>query len=251
MEIKHTHTRTHAHRVTSPISLLISLHSKAWMIPCLHFKTFQFHLIYFSHHFLSAFHWLSTGTLTPYSVQFSHSVVYDSLWPHGLHNACFPVHHQLPEFTQTHLRWVGDTIQPSILYHPLLLLPSVFSSIRVFSNKSVLCIRWPKYWCFSFTFSPSSEYSGLVSFRMDLLDLLEAQGTLKSLQHHSSKASILWCLVFFRFQASHPYVTTGKTVALTRWTFVGKEMSLFFNIVDHSFSSKEQVSFNFMAAVTD
>ena len=145
---------------------------------------------------------------------------------------CFPVHHQLPEFTQTHLHWVGDTIQPSILYHPLLLLPSVFSSIRVFSNKSVLCIRWPKYWCFGFTFSPSNDYSGLISFRMDLLNLLEAQGTLKSLlQHHSSKASILWCSVFFIFQASHPYVTTGKTVALTRQTFVGKVMSLRSNML--------------------
>ena len=114
----------------------------------------------------------------------------------------------------------------------LLLLPSVFSSIRVFSNKSILHIRWPKYWSFSFSISPSSEYSGLISFRMDWLDLLAVQGTLKSLlQHHSSKASILWHSVFLIVQLSHPYMTTGKTIALTRWTFVGKVMSLLFNML--------------------
>ena len=108
------------------------------------------------------------------------------------------------------------------LCHPLLLLPSIFSSIRVFSTESVLRIRWPKYRSFSFSISPSNEYSGLISFRMDLLDILAVQGTLKSLlQHHSSKASILWCSVFFIVQFSHPYMTTGKTVTLTRWTFVG------------------------------
>ena len=108
------------------------------------------------------------------------------------------------------------------LCHPLLLLPSIFSSIRVFSTESVLRIRWPKYRSFSFSISPSNEYSGLISFRMDWLDLLAVQGTLKSLlQHHSSKASILWCSVFFIVQFSHPYMTTGKTVTLTRWTFVG------------------------------
>ena len=116
----------------------------------------------------------------------------------------FPVHHQLLVFTQTY-----DTIQPSHL-HPLL-PPSIFPSIRVFSNESVLCVRWPKYWSFSFSISPSGEYSGLSSFRIDWLDLLAVQGTLKSLlQHHSSKASILWCSAFFIVQLSHPYMTTGK-----------------------------------------
>ena len=116
-----------------------------------------------------------------------------------------------------------------ILCHPLLLSPSIFLSIRVFSNESVLHIRWPKYWSFSFSISPSNEHSGLISFRMDWLDLLVVQETLKSLlQHHSSKASILWCSAFFIVQLSHPYMTTGKTIALTRWTFVGKVMSLLF-----------------------
>ena len=116
------------------------------------------------------------------------------------------------------------------LCHPLLLLPSIFPSIRVFSNKSVLHIRWPKYWSFSFSNSPSNEYSGLISFRMDWLDLLAVQGTLKSLlQHHSSKASTLWHSAFFLVQLSHPYMTTGKTIALTRWTFVGKVVSQLFN----------------------
>ena len=109
-----------------------------------------------------------------------------------------------------------------ILYHPLLLPPSIFPSIRVFSNESALCIRWPKCWSFSFNISPSNEYSGLISFRMDWLELLAVQGTLKSLlQHHSSKASILWRSAFFILQLSHSYMTTGKTIALTRWTFVG------------------------------
>ena len=119
-----------------------------------------------------------------------------------------------------------------ILCHPLLLPPSVFPRIKVFSNESVLHIRWPKYWSFSFSISPSNEYSGLSSFRMDWLDLFAVQGTLKSpLQHHSSKASILQCSAFFIVQLSHPYVTTGKTIALTRWTFVGKVMSLLFNML--------------------
>ena len=143
-----------------------------------------------------------------------------------------PVHHQLPEFTQTHVHWVGDAIQPS---HPLsspLLPPSVFPSIRVFSRESVLHIRWPKYWSFSFSISPSNEYSGLISFRIDWLDLLAVQGTLKSLlQHHSSKSLILWRSAFFIVQLSHPYMTTGKTKALTRQTFVGKVMSLLFNML--------------------
>ena len=119
-----------------------------------------------------------------------------------------------------------------ILCCPLLLPPSLFPSIRVFSNESVLRIRWPKYWSFSFSISPSNEYSGLISFRMNWLDVLAVQGTLKSLlQHYSSKAAILWCSVFFIVQLSHPYKTTGKTIALTRRTFVGKLMSLLFNML--------------------
>ena len=128
-----------------------------------------------------------------------------------------------------------ESVMPShhlILCRPLLLLPSVFPSIRVFSKDSAFCIRWPKYWSFSFNISPSNEHSGLISFRMDWLDFLVVQGTLKSLlQHHSSKASILWHSAFFIVQLSHPYMTTGKTVSLTRWTFVGKVMSLLFNIL--------------------
>ena len=119
-----------------------------------------------------------------------------------------------------------------ILCHPLLLPPSIFPSIRVFSSESALHIRWPKYWSFSFSTSPSNEHPGLIFFRMDWLDLLAVQGTLKSLlQHHSSKASILWHSAFFLVQLSHTYMTTGKTIALTRWTFVGKVMSLFFNML--------------------
>ena len=119
-----------------------------------------------------------------------------------------------------------------ILCRPLLFPPSIFFSIRVFSNQSILYIRWPKYWSFSFSISPSNEYSGLISFRIDWLDLLAVQGTINSLlQHHSSKASILQRLAFFIVQLSHPYMTTGKTIALTRWTFVGKVMFLFFNML--------------------
>ena len=125
-----------------------------------------------------------------------------------------------------------ESVMPSnhlILCHPLLLLPSIFPSLRVFSNESVLDIGWPNYWGFNFSINPSNEYSGLISFRMDWLDLLAVQGTLKSLiQHHSSKASILWCSAFFMLQLSHPYMTTGKTIALTRRTFVGKVTSLLF-----------------------
>ena len=128
-----------------------------------------------------------------------------------------------------------ELVMPSnhlILYCPLLLPPSIFPSIRVFSNESVLCIRWPKDWSFSFSISPSNEYSGLISFRRDLLDLLAVQGTLRSLlQHHSSKASILQCSAFFMVQLSHLYMTTGKTIALTRRTFLGKVISLLFNML--------------------
>ena len=134
-----------------------------------------------------------------------------------------PVHHQLPELTQTHAHWVGDAIQHLILCHPLLLLSSIFPSIRVFSNESALHIKWPKYWSFCFNISPSNEYSGLISFRMDWLDLLTVQGTLKSLlQHHSSKASILQHSAFFIVQLSHPYMITGKNIALTRRTLLTK-----------------------------
>ena len=135
----------------------------------------------------------------------------------------FPVIHYLSDFVQAHVRWVSDAIQPSILCRPLLFLPSIFPSIRVFSNESTLHIRWPKYWSFSFSIGPSNEHSGLITFRMDWLDLLAVQGTLKNLlQHHSSKASILWCSAFFIVQLSHPYMTTGKTIPLTRQTLLAK-----------------------------
>ena len=156
----------------------------------------------------------------------------------------------LPKLMSTEL------VMPSnhLIFCCPLLPPSIFPRIRVFSNESILCIKRPNYWSFSFSISPSNEYSGLISFRMDWLDLLAVQGTLKSLlQHHNSKASIIWHSAFIIVQLSHPYVTTGKTIALTRWTFVGKVMSLLFNMLSklgHSFSSKEQVSFNFIAAVT-
>ena len=128
-----------------------------------------------------------------------------------------------------------ETVMPSnhlILCHPLLLLPSIFPSIRVFPSDSAPCIRWPKYWSFSFSISPSSAYSGLISFRMDWLDLLAVPGTFKHLQHHSSKASVLQHSAFFMVQLAHPYLTTGKkAITLTRWTFVGKVMSLLFNML--------------------
>ena len=166
----------------------------------------------------------------------------------------FPVHHQLPEPTPLMSIMLVMPSNHLVLCHPLLLLPSVFPSIRVFSNESVLHIRWPKYWSFSFCISLSNEYSGLISSRIDWLDLLAVQGTLKSLvQHHSSKASILWCSAFFTVQLSHPYMTTGKTMALTRWTFVSKVMSLLFNMLSRlviAFLPRSFLSFNFMAAVT-
>ena len=151
--------------------------------------------------------------------------------PHGLQHARLLCPSQTPGSL---LKLMSiELVMPSnhlILYHPLLLLPSIFPSIRVFCSESVLCIRWPKYWSFSFSISPSNEYSGLISFRMDWFDLLAVQGTLKSLlQHHSSKASILWHSAFFTVQLLHPYMTTGKAIALTKWTFVGKVMSLLFN----------------------
>ena len=143
-----------------------------------------------------------------------------------------PVHHKL----QSLLKLMPiESVMPSshlILCRPLLLLPPIPPSIRVFSNKTTLHMRWPKYWSFSFTISPSNKHPGLISFRMDWLDLLAVQGTLQSLLHHqSSKASVLWCSAFFIVQLSHPYMTTGKTIALTRWTFVSKAISLLFNML--------------------
>ena len=152
-----------------------------------------------------------------------------------------PVHHQIPEPPKS---LSIESVMPSdhlILCHSCLLLPSICPSIRVFSNESALLMRWPKYWSFSFNINPFNEYSGLISFRMDWLDLLEVQGTLKSLlQHHSSKASVFWHLAFFIVQLSHSYMTTGKTIALTRQPFVDKVMSLLFNMLsrDHNFPSK-------------
>ena len=132
----------------------------------------------------------------------------------------------------------NESVMPSkhfIFYHPLLLVPAIFPNIKIFSNEIVLHIRWPKYWSFSFNISPSNEHPGLTSFRLDWLDLLAVLGTLKSLlQHHSSKAPTLWPSAFFIVQLSHPYMTTGKTIALTRWTFVGKGMSLLFNMLSRS-----------------
>ena len=165
-----------------------------------------------------------------------------------------PVHHQLPEFTQTHVHRVGDAIQPS---HPL---SSPYSPApnpsqhQGLSNESTLRMRWPKYWSFSFSISPSNKHPRLISFRMDWLHLLAVQETLKSLlQHDSSKASILWHSALFTVQLSHPYMTTAKTTALTRWTFVGKVMSLLFNMLSRlviMFLPRSKHLFNFMAAIT-
>ena len=142
-----------------------------------------------------------------------------------------PVHHQLPEFTQTHIHRVGPSSH-LILCRPLLLLPPIPPSIRVFSNESTVCLKWPKYWSFSFSIIPSKEIQGLIFFRMDWLDILAVQGALKSLlQHHSSKASILQHSALFTVQLSHPHRTTGKTIALTRQNFVGKVMSLLLDML--------------------
>ena len=168
--------------------------------------------------------YIQTHFLAPYtlSVQFSHSVV---LHPRLLCPLPTPRVHP----NSCPLSW---WCHPTILCRPLLLPPSIISSIRVFSNESVLHIKWPKHWKFSFNISPSNEHPGLISFRMDWLDLLGVQGTFKNLlQHHSSKASILRCSAFFIVQLSHPYMTTGKTLALTRQNFVGKVMSLLFNML--------------------
>ena len=164
------------------------------------------------------------------SVQFSHSVVSNFLWPQGLQHAWLPF--ASPTTGAYSNSCPSKSVMPSnhlILCHPLLLSPSIFPSIRVFSNESVLHMRWPKYWSFSFSISPSKEYSGLISSKVDWFALLAVQGTLKSLlQPHSSKASILWLSALFIVQLSHPYLTTGKTIVLTRQTFVGKVMPLLF-----------------------
>ena len=165
------------------------------------------------------------------TVWFSCLVMFNSLQPHGLQHARLPCPSPTPGVYTTHVHWISDAIH-LILCRPLLLPSSIFPSIRFFSNESVFHIRWREYWNFSFSISSSNEYSGLISFRMYFLDLLADQGTLKSLlQYHSSKTSFFQCLAFFIVQLSHPYMTTGKIIALTRWTFVGKVMSLLFNIL--------------------
>ena len=174
-------------------------------------------------------HTVKTCYMNEPSVQFSCSVISSSMRPHGQASLSFINSWSLLKLMSVELVMPSNHL---ILCRPLLLQPSIFPSIRIFSNESFLCIKWPKYWSFSFSISPSNEYSGLISFTMDWLDLLAVQGTLKSLlQHHSSKASILWCSTFFTVQLSHPYMTTGKTTALTRQTFVGKVMSLLFNMM--------------------
>ena len=176
--------------------------------------------------------WKDTPIIS-YSVQFS-SVAQSCPTlcdPMNRSTPGLPVHHQLLEFIQTHVHRVSDAISHLILCHPLL-LPLIPPSIKVFSNESTLRMRRPKYWSFSFSISPSNKHPGLMSFRIEWLDLLAVQGTLKSLlQHHSSKASIFRCSAFFTVQLSHSYMTTGKTIALPRWTFVGKVMSLLFNML--------------------
>ena len=171
--------------------------------------------------------------VTPSSVQFSRSVVSDSLWPHESQHARPPCPSPIPGVHSNSCplsQWCHPAISSSVV--PFSSCPQSPRSIRVFSNESTLFIRWPKYWSFSFSIRPSNEYSGLIFFRMDWLDLLAFQGTLKSLlQHNSSKASILRHSAFFTVQLSHLYMTTGKTIALTRWTFVGKVMSLLFNML--------------------
>ena len=160
--------------------------------------------------------------------------------------------HYLPEFAQTYIHWVNDAVQPT---HPLLppSYPSIFPSIRVFSNESAICIRWPKCWNFSFSLSPSNEYSGLIFLRIEWFDLLAVQGTLKSLlQHHSSKVSVLWHSAFFMVQPSHTYMTSGKTTVLTIQTFVGKVISLLFNKLSRFVIAilPRSKCLNFVAAVT-
>ena len=160
------------------------------------------------------------------------SAVSNSLWPHGQHHTRLPC----PSLSQSLLKLMSiELMMPSnhlILCHLLLILPSIFPRIRIFSNESALCIiRWSKYWNFSFSISPSNEFSGLISFRIDWFDLLALQGTLKSLLQHNSKASVFQCSAFFMVQLGHPHMTTGKTIALTTWTFVSKAVCLLLGLV--------------------
>ena len=167
-------------------------------------------------------------TIKIFGFDFSCSVMSNSLWPHGLQHARLLCPSPTPEAYSNSCWWCYPTISSSVV--PFSSCLQCFPA-SVFPNESVLCIRWPRYWSFSFSISPPSEHSRQISFRIDWLDLLAVQGTLKSLrQHHRSKASILWCSAFFIVQLSHPYVTTGKTITLTRWTFVGKLISLLFNM---------------------
>ena len=195
-------------------------------------------------HFLLQFLCLFVSKVTTFSQKFSNLFCFPSLFSLVAQSCTIlcdlmecstpglPVHHQLLELAHTHVHRIGDAIQPSHSLSFPLPLPSLFPSIRVFSNESLLRIRWPKYWSFSFSISSSNEYSGLISFRMDWLDFLAVQGTLKSLlQHHSSKTAILQCSAFFIVQVSHPYMTTRKTIALNRWIFAGKVMYLLFNML--------------------
>ena len=191
---------------------------------------------------------------TPLPSQFSRSVVSDSLRPHGLQHARLPCPSPTPGGHPNPCplgRWCHSTISSSVV--PFSSCPQIFPSFRIFSNESALRLRWPKFWSFSFTISPSNEQPRLISFRIDWLDLLDIQGTLKSLlQHHSSKASILWHSAFFTVQLSHPYMTTGKTIALTSWTFVGKVMSLLFNMLSRLVITclPRSKRLDFMVAVT-
>ena len=175
--------------------------------------------------FFSAWPWVNWGSYPLSALLFSCQVVCLTLCnPMDCSLPGSPVLHYLPEFAQIHVCWVSDAIQPSLPLSPL--LPGVFPSIKLFFSELALRIRWPKYW--SFSISPSNEYSGLISFRIDWIDLLTVQGTLRScLQHHSLKASILWCSAFFMVQLSYLYVTTGKNIALTRQSFAGSDVSAF------------------------
>ena len=190
----------------------------------------KYHAALLKTHKSYSYVYYKNGILQFSSVQFSCSLMYDSLRPHGLQHTRPPGPSPTPRIYSDSCplsQWCHPTISSSVV--PLLLPPSILPSIRVFSNESVLHIRLPKYWSFSFSISPSNEYSGLISFRMDWLDLLTVQETLKSLlQHHSSKASSLWGSAFFMVELSYPYMTTGKTIALSRQTFVGKIISLLF-----------------------
>ena len=210
--------------------MILSIHANSLIWLYISFQSWKTSSRYFKDG-TSAKSW-SHGVLSDQirPVQISHSVVSDSLRPHESQHARPPCPSATPE-VHWDSRPSSQWCHPAIC-RPLLLLSPIPPSIRVFSNESTLRMRWPKYWSFSFSIIPSKEMSGLISFRMDWLDLLAVQGTLKSLlQHHSSKASILWLSAFFTVQLSYPYMTTGKTIALTRRTFFGKVMSLLFNML--------------------